>query len=520
MWRRGMSEDAIAAALLFVNAQQCDPPLPEDEVWRIVKNITRYAPGDLLPHGAFPQWHDATVQQVAYLTDLGNARRLVTRHGPDLRFCPPWKQWLVWTGTRWGRDGDGEVMRRAKHTVEQIPEEAAALQGNSELVRQLLQHATGSQSAPRLSAMITLATSEPGIPVVPGVLDADPWLLNVANGTLELRTGQLRAHCREDLLTKVAPVAYDPEALCPRWVAFLEDILQGNSALIAFLQRAVGYALTGDTSEQVLFLLYGTGSNGKSTLLETLRALLGAYAQHTPFTTFLTGRSDTVRNDLARLHGARFVSAVEVERGQRLDETVIKQVTGGDPITARFLYEEYFEFTPQFKLFLAANHKPVIWGTEYAIWRRIRLIPFTVKIPESQKDRQLSTKLRAELPGILTWAVQGCLAWQREGLQAPEEVEVATEEYREEMDIVGRFLDDCCREDPTAKISTQQLYQAYTTWCDRSGEPRLGMNTFSAKLSERGFQKCRLGNSRGWAGLTLRNEWEEWKLRLPRPSSS
>ena len=351
-----------------------------------------------------------------------------------------------------------------------------------------------------------------GIPVLPEQLDTDRWLLNVLNGTIDLRTGDLREHRRENLITKLAPVIYDPEAACPVWLAFLNRIMCNNDVVIDFLQRAIGYALTGDTREQCLFLLYGTGANGKSTFIETLRAMLGDYACQTDFTTFLVSRSDAVRNDLAALRGGRFVSAVEVESGRHLNEALVKQVTGGDAITARFLYQEFFTFLPQFKIFLAANHKPVIWGTDDGIWRRIRLIPFTETIPVSEQDKNLLAKLRSELPGILNWAIEGCLAWQRSGLGEPEEIDFATEMYREESDPVGCFIEDCCEINPEAKTQARKLYEAFREWCEDSGELAMNKKRFGMRLEEREFKKTRIGNMRGWLGLKLNNDFlEEFK---------
>jgi putative DNA primase/helicase len=504
MRHRGFTEGAIAAALLIENTQRCNPPLAEEEVLRIAASIARYEPGAFQPPRLMPTQQETPEQSIEYLTDLGNARRLVAQHGQNLRFCPLWDQWFYWNGLLWVRDVDGEVMRQAKATVESIYDEISALKGDR--CKELIEHAKWSQAAPRLKAMIELATSELPLPIQPDQFDTHPWLVTVQNGTLNLRTGTLQEPCREDYSTKQTSILYDPEAQCPTWLAFLDRIMHRNQVLIAFLQKAVGYALTGDTSEQVLFLLYGTGANGKSTFLEVLRELLGGYGQQTDFTTFLSRKSDTVRNDLARLFAARLVTAVEIESGRRLDEALVKQVTGGDTITARFLYEEFFEFKPQFKVLLAANHKPVIWGTDHAIWRRIRLIPFTVTIPPDERDTTLPAKLRSELPGILAWAVQGCLLWQREGLGVPEEIDFATESYREEMDPVGAFLEDCCVLDPQAKISTGKLYEAYMAWCDQSGELVMGKTAFRARLSERGFAQVRLGNSRGWAGLKLKND--------------
>ena len=242
----------------------------------------------------------------------------------------------------------------------------------------LARHALKSEAEGRLRAMVNLAKTEPSIPVKQSMLDADPWLLNCQNGTIDLRTGKLLAHHRSNLCTKEVPIAFDSDAKCPTWIAFLGRVMADNRALVRFLQRAVGYALTGMTSEQVLFFLYGTGANGKSTFIETCRNLVGDYAQQADFDTFMPKEKGHPRNDLARLAGARFVAAVEAAQGRQLAENVIKQATGCDVITARFLYHESFEYSPQYKLFLVANHKPVIVGTDEAIWRRIRLIPFTV----------------------------------------------------------------------------------------------------------------------------------------------
>jgi putative DNA primase/helicase len=282
-----------------------------------------------------------------------------------------------------------------------------------------------------------------GYPVIPEHLDQDPWLFNVENGTIDLKTGELRPHERGALITKLAPVQYDREAECPTWWKFLMRIFNGNLALIEFLQKAVGYALTGSTREQCLFFLHGLGANGKSTLLEIIHTLLGDYAHRTSSETFLIKKSGGIPNDVAALRGARLVGAVEVESGRRLAEVLIKEMTGGDRISARFLHAEWFDFKPEFKIFLAANHKPVIRGTDHAIWRRIHLIPFNVQIPKPEQDRDLPEKLKAELPGILNWALEGCQMWQLYGLEPPAEVQAATQDYREEMDpgrLPGRVL--------------------------------------------------------------------------------
>ena len=457
-----------------------------------------------------------------HLTDLGNAERLVRKHGSNVRYCHKWGAWLIWNGRRWRVDENGAIVRLAKDTVRQMYKDAARLTERAgelpedalnermkvaEKAEALLAWAKKSEHAQRINAMITLAESEPGIPVSPDDLDAHPWLFNCRNGTLDLTTGALRPHDRADLITKMTVVDYDANAACPTWLKFLADIFEGNHALIEFIRRALGYSLTGDISEQVLFILYGTGQNGKSTLIEAVRALLGdGYAQQADFSSFLARQNEGPRNDLARLFGSRFVSTVEVEAGRRLSEVVVKQLTGGDRITARFLFREFFEYTPAFKLFLACNHKPVIYGTDYAIWRRIRLIPFTVTIPKDQQDKRLPAKLRDEMAGILTWMVRGCLDWQRDGLTEPAEVSEATEDYRTEMDALAGFIGECCIVSPKMKAPASDLYKAYTAYCERNGEEPLKQKTFGLRLGERELERRRdSGPGRiWWHGIGLR----------------
>jgi putative DNA primase/helicase len=440
---------------------------------------------------------------IEHETDLGNARRLVAGHGVDLRFCKPWKKWLVWDGQRWRDDATGEVMRRAKATAQLVYG-----------ATRTLKHATRSESRAGIEGMVVLAQTEPGMPVRPEDLDAAPWSLNVLNGTLDLRTGQLRDHHREDLLTKLAPVTYDPKAKCSTWLAFLDRVMGKDKELVRFLQRAVGYSLTGSIREQCLFILYGTGANGKSTFLGTISQLLGEYATTTPTETLLvkTGGGG-IPNDVARLKGARFVSAIEAEDGRRLAEALIKQMTGGDTMTARFLYGEFFEFVPEFKIFLAVNHKPLIRNTDHAIWRRIRLVPFTVTIPEAERDKDLPEKLRRELPGILAWAVQGCLDWQREGLGMPEAVQKATAEYRAEMDVLDQFLAERCELASTPSearglsVRVGRLYEAYERWCDAAGVRfPLTRPALSGRLRDRGFTIKKSNGEWVVMGLDLRED--------------
>jgi putative DNA primase/helicase len=439
------------------------------------------------------------------LTDLGNGQRLVARHGNDLRYCYPWGKWLIYDGQRWAKDESGEVDRRAKETVRNIYAEAATIKDKDSRAA-MADHAKRSESDSKRQAMINSARSEPGIPLLPDALDRDPWLLNVLNGTLDLRTAELRAHRQEELISKLAPVKFDREAECATWWKFLKRIFNRDSDVILFIQKAVGYALTGITRDQCLFFLYGLGANGKSTFLEVIQTMLGDYATQTTSETFMLKRHGSpISNDVADLRGARFVSAVEIESGRRMAEVLIKQMTGGDKIKARFLYSEHFEFKPEFKIFLAANHKPVIQGTDIAIWRRIRLIPFTVQIPETEQDRELPDKLKAELPGILNWAIEGCINWQDHGLAPPQAVQDATQNYRQEMDTLADFMAECCILAPEASALAAELYKAYTAWAEESGEKKpLSQKSFGTALGERGFERGRgIGGKKTWKGIGL-----------------
>jgi putative DNA primase/helicase len=447
----------------------------------------------------------ATTVKRPNLTDAGNATRFAFQHREWARYVYAWRTWLLWSGQCWRRDpGDG-AMRMAKATAEGIYLEAGGARSEEER-KQIAKWAIATESEPRLRAMLTLAQSEPGMSVIPDKLDADPMLLACQNGTIELGNGgAIRPPRREDLITKCVPVAFDPDARCPTFDAYLERIFAGNPRVIAFLQRALGYALTGLTIEQCLFLFWGIGRNGKSTLLTTAITMLGEYAASTRSETFMVKSGDAIPNDLAQLAGRRLVIAVEAEAGHRLAEGLIKQATGGDRLTARFMRAEYFSFEPTFKIFIASNHRPQIRGTDRAIWSRIKLVPFTVTIPDDQQDRHLAEKLKAELPGVLAWAVRGCLDWQAHGLDEPEEVRAATETYKSDMDVLGTFIRDCCVTlEPAAWVASGPLYQRYEGWCHAGGERAMSKRAFGIRLIERGFVQVRTREERRWQGLRIR----------------
>jgi P4 family phage/plasmid primase-like protien len=435
------------------------------------------------------------------LTDLGNAERFIAQHGANVRYCYAWSRWLAWSGLRWERDESGRIHRLAKETVRGIYQEAAAAPAEDRR-KDLAKHAARSEAEAKIRAMLELAKSE--VPISPDELDAAPWLLNVPNGTLDLRTGELREHRREDLLTKMAGAGYHPGAEAPLWTATLERVLP-SPALRTFFKKLCGYAITGDVSEHILAVLYGTGANGKSTSLNALLEAAGDYGmQSAP--DLLVAKKGAHPTEVADLFGKRLVASIEVEDGRRLAESLVKQLTGGDKVRARRMRQDFWQFDPTHKVFMAVNHKPEVRGTDTAIWRRIRLIPFTETIPPGEQDKKLPEKLRGELSGILAWAVEGCLEWQREGLQAPEEVRKATGQYRSEMDVIGVFLQDECEIGPNYREPFTTVYKRYEEWCEEGGERAETRRKFNARLKERGRFEARRsgpGGANEWHGLRL-----------------
>jgi len=438
-------------------------------------------------------------------TEADNAERLFRRYGTAIRYLSQSKRWLVWDGARWENDQSGRIFEAAKASNRAILKEAYKLPDDQ--ISAHTKWAVKSLSANNIRNTLSLTQSL--VPISPGDLDSDPMLLNLDSGTVDLTTGEQRPHKRSDMVTKLAPISYDPTASCERWESFLDVVTGGDAELQAFLQRAVGYTLTGDISEQCLFLCYGTGANGKSVFLSTLRTLMGEYARQADFNTFLEIKTDGPRNDLARLHGSRLVTAAEPDPGKPLAESVIKSLTGDDTITARFLYGENFEFDPAFKIWLAANHKPRIRGQDEGIWRRLKLIPFTVMIPKEDRDKHLSQKLRDELPGILSWAIDGCLSWQQSGLKTPQAVVEASREYREEENILGDFLAQCCVELPTLEISASALYKAYKEYCNSNGTYQHSQKKFGGTLTSIGYRREKRGGKCLWNGLQLKRQEQD-----------
>ncbi len=465
---------------------------------------------------------DPEVLNALHMTDSGNAEAMALLFGDRLRFAHMQARtrdivgaWLVWAGHYWRPNAMGAVDQLALATA-RARQDAARVLPSEDGPSPQAKWALGSESARRRKDMIALARSEPQIAARFEDFDTDPWLLGTENGVLDLRTGQLRPGRQSDMITKSVGYAFDPDATCPRWLRFLEEVFDGEESLIDFVRRAAGYSLTGTTREQCMFLCHGRGANGKSTLLATLRAVLGDYGANTPFSTFelssAKGASNT--NDLAALAGARLVCATETAEARRLNEARVKAVTGGDAVTARFLYTEFFTYTPSFKVWLAMNALPRIVGLDDGIWRRIRLIPFRISF-KGREDKNLEATLRAEVPGILNWAIEGCLEWQQYGdLLAPSAVIKATDAYREESDTIGQFLAEETVPAPAdERVRASELYAAYMRWCQENGEKYETGTAFGRRLADRGIVKKKTMTGAYYYGLRLINpstvgEWE------------
>lgn len=441
-------------------------------------------------------------------TDMGNAERVVACYGRDLRYCAGLGR-LVWDGCRWERDDTGEWVRRGKATMRGIWKEAATEQDDDRRKR-LGSWAIKSEAAGRIAAALTLAESEPEIAIRATDLDSNPWLFNVTNGTVDLRTGKLATHRRDDLITKLAAVTFDPDADAPTWRAFLERVVP-SPAVREFLQRWVGYCLTGSVREQALVFLYGHGANGKSTFINSLLQLVGDYAKQGAPELLMAKVGMMSAGDAsaeADLFGARLVMTTEVQAGRAFDEGVIKRLTGGDRIKCKLMRQDWWEFNPTHKFMIAGNHKPNVKGTDHAIWRRLLLVPFTVTIAPGEKDPDLPAKLAAELSGILNWALEGCRAWQESGLAIPDEVRAATREYREGEDLMGSFIADCCALAPKFRTASSDLYRAFTSWCEDQGERAGSQRAMAQALTERGFEPGRNMHGRFWCGIALKPEVE------------
>lgn len=441
------------------------------------------------------------------LTDAGNAERLIAVHGEDLRYVSAWGQWLAWDGRRWERSHH-LPFRWAKELARELRRVA---QEDPDREKKIITWGFLSEKASAVRSAVELARHEQGVGIRHEELDADAWLLGVDNGTLDLRTGKLRPHARADLITRLAPVKFDARAKRPQWDAFLLQMIP-NDEVRAYLQQLVGLTLVGEVRSHVLPFCYGAkGANGKSTFLRTIAGMLGEYAGPAP-RNFLAVRFAGHPTELASFHGRRMVLASEVDANLVLDEALVKDLTGGDMIEARRMREDFWTFRPSHTMWVMGNHKPIVRGTDGGIWRRIRGIEWPVSMAEEQQDAELPAKLAKEWPGILNWAVEGCLAWQRAPLKTPDSVSVWTDEYRRESDTMGSWLRSWCVISPRESVPRAVLRKHYEEWCESEGHKPQGARALAARLKESGIQERTIRHLgrvvNGWVGMRLRSEME------------
>lgn len=447
--------------------------------------------------------HSRSKPALPLTTDAGNAELFASLYGDRVRYDHRQGRWLIWDKC-WTEDSQNMVRNLAIKAARYRLRASSAISDEDKRKSQA-RWGLVSENRQRLEAALELAKSLSPISDSGERWDANPWLLGVQNGVVDLRTGKLRAEQKEDYITKHSPVRFDPKAKCPRFQRFLDEVFLGNSELIGYIQRALGYTLTGSVEEQCLFCNYGEGANGKSTFLEVIHHILGyeAYAENLPFSAL--DFKDRNNNDLTKLQGRRFVTSVETNEGVRLNEGRIKSITGGDRITARRLYHEAFTFQPTHKLWLAFNHRPVIADDSEGMWRRVQLIPWLRVFDPAARDKNLLGKLKKEASGILAFMVRGCVAWRHQGLKPPKVVLEATANYRAESDHLGQFIDECCLRDEGATVLTAELWQAYVKWANENEEVTLSRQTFTNRLKSKGFTPGRTGHEgkRTWKGLGL-----------------
>jgi putative DNA primase/helicase len=478
----GLTDDQIVESIL--NAPEAAPQSADssDE-----ENIRESAAAE----------QQAEAETAPPFTEEAIALDCARRHAESLRYVAAWSRWLRWSGRHWAPDDTLFAFDLARKLCRSFTEQPKAP------IARLT-------SAKTVASVVTLARADRRLAATVDQWDADPWQVNTPGGVVDLRTGKLRAAEPTDYMTKITGCA--PGGDCPRWRKFLARVTDGDADLQDFLKRLVGYALTGCTQEHGLFFLYGLGANGKSVFIVTVSGILGQYHRTTPIETFTASNVDRHPTELADLRGARLVSAVETEEGRRWAESKIKSLTGGDKISARFMRQDFFEFTPQFKLLIAGNHKPGLRSVDEAIRRRFHLVPFSVIIPAAERDSQLTEKLQREWPGILQWAIDGCLEWQRVGLRPPKAVTAATEAYLEAEDALVTWMDECGERDPSAWQSRTQLYASWIGWAEKNGEYAGSRKRFLQNLETRGLTPARSPghkSARGFRGLRLFSQYEQ-----------
>lgn len=468
----GCDHDGILQALIELNEKKCCPALSIGELTTIARQACKY-----------PQGHNGNGVSRRYeRTELGNAERFADQYRDNVRYVAQWKKWIVYNGKRWEPASAGNIRQLVHKVVKSLFIEASEAATEDERT-QLSKWAITSQKSSSISA--TLKEASALLEIGADELDTNGWLLNVNNCTIDLKTGLTRPHERNDFITKIVPVDYLPDAKAPVFTHTLETCLE--KSVIDFIQRYFGYSLTGSVKEQCFSIWQGEGRNGKTTILNAVSDIFGDYVKMVrPEALMVRFNKDAPMSELAQLKGARLVTASEGEDGQRLAESLIKQMSGEEKIKARFLYAEPFEFKPEFKIILSTNHKPKIRGTELAVWRRVRLIPWDVTIPENEVDKDLPEKLKAELPGILRWVVEGAMIWRTEGLGYPEKIKKATNDYQSEQNAVKNFIEQECVLDPNVEINATFLHNAFKFWSQEEGYPKISKIKFGKLMKDLG----------------------------------
>lgn len=448
-----------------------------------------------------------TLEEIArQQTDVGNAARLVLRHGHRLRYSYQRGAWLVWDGRRWALDQAGAAVSACVDTALAIFAEAKSTESES-----LLKWAQASQKRERITAMANLA--QPRLAVVSDDLDADPWLFNCVNGTLDLRTRTLQPHDPDDLITRLAPVRYDPDARCPLFEAFLHRIFDGDPEVIGFVQRWHGYCLTADVRHQHLPIYHGAGGNGKSVLLDTIGGVMGDYAAQAPPDLLTSQKHAQHPTEIADLIGRRMVVASETEAGAELRIQTLKRLTGDARLKGRFMRENFVEFPRTHKMVLVTNNRPAIVEDSEAVWRRVLMVPFHVVIPPEERDPALLEKLRDEHPGILAWMVRGCPPPDAPSLDIPESIQLATRSYRGRANSLDIFIKQCCVLKRGAVTASDTLTSAYEAWANEHGHVPLQAKAFGTVLRAHGCEPVKPRGVRSWSGLEIREsprtQWTE-----------
>lgn len=465
------------------------------------------------------------VRKIYPLTDLGNADLFADMFQRKVHFVPELNKWLVWVDGKW-RSSRDKLIDLVRQLVDRRRQEARDLHAltthHEESVNKtdVWKWVIKSQSKSRIDAMLELAKVDAKIFVSQDKLDRPPYLVGVKNGTLDLVAGVVREGRPDELITQLIDIEYDPKAKCGKWQLFIEQVTCGRKDLADYLQEILGYALCGSVKEQQMFVLTGKGKNGKSTLVDVFLEVMGDYGKTTPAHTLMKSESRAIRNDIARLRGARFVSAVEINTGKQLDEALVKRLTGGDKITARFIGREYFEFAPQAKFFLAVNTLPEVSGADDGIYRRIKIIPFELSVEDKQLDMALPEKLKGEKAGILAWAVEGFQRWYGNKLIEPACVNDASEDFRATMDTIGSFLKDVCERKSGVRIPKSSLFTSYQRWAKEACIDPVGLNQFGTLIRQQGIKESKSGSTRFWQGLTARtNQSSPTPAQSTSPSS-